>query len=126
MMKMKGESTMSETCRCPVIERYNASLHTRPVDHYTYFETKKQAGLFFTLKNINPDLPANSMISGHTPVSAPGVSYWDRKHGRYRTYEEQQEYLREIGALTKTVPSPKGEGEKQARTLLVASNSKAA
>ena len=126
MMKLKGDCTMSETIHCPVIERNNAFLHTRPVDHYTYFETKKQTGLFFTLKNINPDLPADSMISGHTPVSAPGVSYWDRKRGRYRTYEEQQEYLREIGALPKTAPSPKGEGEKPARTLLVASKPKAA
>ena len=96
-------------------------------DNYAYYSTKKHSGLFFTLKNVDPSLPAVSMTqSGRNPVSVPGVSYWDRKRGRYRTYEEQQEYLREIGALPKTAPSPKGEGEQPAKTLLVASRSKAA
>ena len=116
---------MSETIHCPVIERYNASVLSRNADKATYFTCKKQAGLFLTQQNLDPSAPANAM-SGSQPVSAPGISYWDRKRGRYRTYEEQQEYLREIGALPKTAPSPKGEGEKSARTLLVASRSKAA
>lgn len=116
---------MSETIHCPVIERYNASVLSRNADKATYFNCKKQAGLFFTQKNLDPSAPANAM-SGNHPVSASGVSYWDRKRGRYRTYEEQQEYLREIGALPKTAPSPKGEGEQPTKTLLVASLSKAA
>ena len=125
MMKLKGDCTMSETIHCPVIERYNASVLSCNADKATYFNCKKHAGLFFTQKNLDPSAPANAM-SGNHPVSASGVSYWDRKRGRYRTYEEQQEYLREIGALTKTSPSPKGDGEKRAKTLLIASRPKVA
>ena len=95
--------------------------HERPVariDDCAYYNSKKQSGLFFTQQNLDPSAPANAM-SGNQPVTAPGVSYWDRKRGRYRTYEEQQQYLKEIGAIPASSPSPKGEGEREKRAAVV-------
>lgn len=64
-----------------------------------YFEQKKREGLIFTMHNLNPKLPYISMLPTSIlyarPVEEPeGPLYWSHLSGRYRTYEEQQEFLR--------------------------------
>lgn len=65
-----------------------------------YFEEKKRKRLIFTMDMFDPRLPNRCMaIDTDTmqpvPVTEPdGPSYWSRASGRYRSYEEQQEYIK--------------------------------
>lgn len=73
-----------------------------------YFEQKKRENLVFTLHNINPDWPYLSMqptsILYARPIEEPdGPSYWSHLSGRYRSYEEQQEFLAN-GCIDKKLP----------------------
>ena len=59
----------------------------------SYFEKKKREGLIFTQHNMNISKPYNSMEKDRNPVIS-NYSFWSRLSGRYRTYEEQVEYIR--------------------------------
>lgn len=61
-----------------------------------YYERKKRQGFFLTKKNLNPSADYSAMDGELKKfvVTEPGVSYWSRASGRYRTYEEQEEYIK--------------------------------
>lgn len=68
------------------------------------FEEKKQAGIIFTMHNIDENRPYISMVptqgaSAESVTINGGLSWWDRSKGRYRTAAEQREYEKEV--LTK-------------------------
>ena len=73
-----------------------------------YYEEKKRRGYILTLHDLNPNDPYLAMdpsTGSVEPVMSPGIySHWSRLSGRYRTYEEQQEYERSGCIDTKLPP----------------------
>jgi len=69
----------------------------------TYFENQKRLGLIFTEAHMRPDGSDLSMEPSGGGNATPyfnqfGAIQWDRRKRRYRTYEEQQEYMVQIAA----------------------------
>lgn len=65
---------------------------------YEYFENKKRTGLILTAKNINPAAPLICMydVDRPTPVTYPnGPDFWSKKSHRYRTKQEQVEFIKD-------------------------------
>lgn len=58
-----------------------------------YYEGKKQKGYVFTSHNINPE-------NGYEHCPQPeGISWWSKELGRYRTAEEQKEFVEKMMAI---------------------------
>ncbi len=71
-----------------------------------YFEEKKRKGYILTAKHINPSYGDYCMIPIDTicvPIEQDGPSSWSHLSGRYRTYEEQCEFMRS-GRKDKKLP----------------------
>lgn len=61
-----------------------------------YFEKKKKEGLIFTFHNMDPlmdYLSTEPKITSAHPVVSDDYMYWSRLSGRYRTCEEQKEFV---------------------------------
>lgn len=72
---------------------------------YDYFEEKKRRGLIFTLHNIDPNLPYDS-IDKKTgrPIESPGeATWWSHLSSRYRDADEQKAFI-ESGCVDKRLP----------------------
>ena len=70
-----------------------------------YYELKKKQGYIFTLHDIAPKFPYDS-IDKKTgrPIEMPeGASYWSRLSGRYRDAEEQRAFI-DSGLVDKRLP----------------------
>lgn len=77
---------------------------------FNYVEEKKRKGLIFTAHNVNPEYPYITM-NPYVPYPKPiltgeAPSFWSHLSGRYRTYEEQQEYIAS-GLVDKKLPAIK-------------------
>ena len=89
-----------------------------------YFENKKRQGLIFTLHNIDTQKPyicmkndPKSISCKPVPVPMPvGPSFWSRLSGRYRTAEEQREYLAS-GCVDRALPVLTGDDEPAAAKI---------
>ena len=74
-------------------------------EELSYLEKKKREGLIFTLHNMNRSKPYISIEKGKTsakPITCDH-NFWSRRSGRYRTFEEQTEYIRS-GYVDKALP----------------------
>lgn len=61
----------------------------------SYYEGKKSRGYIFTKDRIKNDGDA-------TPCPMPdGISWWSKKLGRYRTAEEQREFVQGMMKISK-------------------------
>lgn len=75
-----------------------------------FFETKKQRGLIFTEAHLKRRGSPFSMMQGnYGNITAPyfnahGPIQWDRQKNRYRTFEEQEEYVRQCQAAANRWP----------------------
>ena len=62
-----------------------------------YYATKKANGFIFTKNNVKND-------GDYTPIASPeGISWWDKKLGRYRTSKEQTEFVQKMVATKRVV-----------------------
>lgn len=72
-----------------------------------YYESKKKQGLIFTQKNLNPEAPLSALDPDYECklIYAPddGPSYWSHLSCRYRTYEEQQQFIAS-GCIDRKLP----------------------
>jgi hypothetical protein len=62
----------------------------------SYFEKKKKEGLIFTFHNMNPlkdYVSIEPKATSAQPVVSDDYLYWSRLSGRYRTFEEQKEFI---------------------------------
>lgn len=72
----------------------------------TYYENKKKQGLIFTLQNVDPNAPMTALDGTHEcrlVFDDEGPSYWSHLSHRYRTYEEQQEFIK-LGCIDQKLP----------------------
>lgn len=73
-----------------------------------YFEKKKRQGFIFTKHNIDGKHQYISMcndILAPRPIEQPdGPIYWSHLSGRYRTAEEQKEFM-DSGMIDRKLPA---------------------
>lgn len=70
-----------------------------------FYEDKKRRGLIFTEAHLREGGSNNNMPNNDSPTAPPdpytrdtGASQWDRQKKRYRTYEEQLAYQKQVEA----------------------------
>ena len=77
-----------------------------------YYEAKKQQNLVLTKRNLSPTAEMTAIDEKGKPVSSSGLSCWDKDKGRYRTYFEQQEAVKEYDTSGSMPPiDPKADME---------------
>ena len=74
----------------------------------SYYESKKLNGLILTQRHLDPGKPLTALDDNENVITgSDGLPQWDREKGRYRTYEEQQEFAKKNNTSATLPPNNK-------------------